>query len=106
LGPSGALLLACGPGGAGLGCVAFRDLGRGTAEIKRLYVAPAARGRALGRRLVLAALDRARAAGHARVVLDSLPALQASHGLYRSLGFADIPPYHANTTLVFMGRAL
>jgi GNAT superfamily N-acetyltransferase len=105
-GPKGALLLGRGADGAALGCIALRDLGGGTGEVKRLFVAPEARGQALGRALVGGVLARARALGYARVVLDSLPTLHASHSLYRSLGFADIAPYHGNTALVFMGRAL
>lgn len=103
--PGGGLLIAREEGTA-LGCVGFRGIAPGVAEIKRLYVLPEARGRALGRALVLAAMEAARTAGHGRVVLDSLPTLAAAHALYRALGFADIEPYHDAPGLVFMGRAL
>lgn len=104
--PRGALLLARSAAGAGLGCVALRDLGHGTAEIKRLFVAPEARGQSLGRRLAEAAVAAAREAGYRRVVLDSLPGLAAARALYRDLGFRDIAPYHDARGLVFMGRDL
>ncbi len=103
--PCGGLLIAREEGVA-LGCVGFRQIAPGVAELKRLYVVPEARGQALGRALVLAAMEAARAAGHRRVVLDSLPTLTAAHALYRALGFTDIAPYHDAPDLVFMGRAL
>src|SRR5205085_6982300 len=87
--PRGALLLA-----PGAGCVALRPLDAPTAEIKRLYVRPAARGSGLGRTLAEAAVARARELGFSRVVLDTIaermvPAVK----LYRSMGFRETPPY-------------
>ncbi|MDQ5847875.1 MAG: GNAT family N-acetyltransferase [Pseudomonadota bacterium] len=87
--PSGRLFLA----ERGAGCVALRQLGARTAEIKRLYVRPAWRGRGLGRSLAQAAVAAARETGCERVVLDSLPKMEEAIKLYRSLGFGEIPPY-------------
>jgi GNAT superfamily N-acetyltransferase len=80
------------------GCVGLREVDRGTAEMKRLYVRPAWRGRGLGRALAQAAIDAARAAGYARIVLDSLPKMREARALYRSLDFREIPPYLAQPT--------
>jgi GNAT superfamily N-acetyltransferase len=64
-----------------------------TAEIRRMYVAPAARGRGLGR-LVLAALeDEARALGYAFVRLETGSAQPEAIRLYASSGFEPIPRY-------------
>lgn len=106
--PLGAALLARGVGDAPLGCVALWPLEPGTAEIKRLFVAPAARGTGLGRALALAVLEAARAAGHRRVVLDTLPEMAAAQRLYRALGFAECPPYGraALPGTLFMARAV
>lgn len=95
--PRGDILLARDAVGAALGCVALRPTAMsGTAEIKRLYLRPAARGQALGRRLAEAILARAREAGHARVVLDTLATMHTARRLYAELGFRPVPPYYDN----------
>jgi putative acetyltransferase len=105
--PSGSLLLAM-AGDEPAGCVAMRDLGNGTSEMKRLYVAPEFRGRGLGRRLVTEILRRAEEAGYARMVLDTVPEMADAIALYRSFGFAETPPYWDSPVeqTVYMARSL
>ncbi len=63
------------------------------AEIKRMYVAPAARHRGLARQL-LAELERsAAAAGHHRVILESGSQQPEAIALYRSSGYTPIAPF-------------
>jgi putative acetyltransferase len=91
------LLLAQDEAGA-TGCVALRALDARTAEVKRLYVKSRARARGTGRALIEAAIAAAREAGYQRMVLDSLPKMHEALGLYRALGFREIPPYLAQPT--------
>jgi putative acetyltransferase len=90
--PSGCLLLAM-QGAIPAGCVAMRDLGVGTCEMKRLFVAPEFRGRGVGRTLVQEVIRRAERAGFRRMVLDTLPEMADAIVLYRSSGFVETSPY-------------
>lgn len=105
--PGGSLLLAR-DGDIPAGCVALRDLGEGTCEMKRLYVPPAYRSRGAGRLLVAAILRRAGEMGYRRMVLDTLPAMTAAIALYEDFGFSTTAPYwgHPTAHAVFMERAL
>jgi ribosomal protein S18 acetylase RimI-like enzyme len=93
--PSGDLLLAM-EGDRPAGCVAMRDLGGGTCEMKRLYVAPDYRGRGVGRLLVEALIRRAERAGYRRMVLDTLPEMAGALALYREHGFVETARYWDN----------
>jgi ribosomal protein S18 acetylase RimI-like enzyme len=91
--PCGRLLLAR-DGSLAIGVVGLKPLASGTGEIKRLYVAPEARGRGVGEILLRRALEAAWQIGYARVRLDShRPSMGPALGLYRRLGFVEIPPY-------------
>lgn len=94
--PAGALLLAR-LDGAPVGAVGLRDLGDGVCEMKRLYLAPAARGHGIGAALVERLIETARAAGYKAMRLDTIPGHHdAAIGLYRRFGFRDIAPYCHN----------
>ena len=92
--PAGRLLLARVAGEAA-GAVGLRPLEPGIAEMKRLWVEPGFGGRGIGRALAEAAIAAAREIGYQRMRLDTIPArMPAAQHLYRSLGFAPIPPYY------------
>jgi ribosomal protein S18 acetylase RimI-like enzyme len=93
--PAGGLMLGF-DGAEPVGCVAFRALEPGIAEMKRLYVRPSARGGGWGRRLAERAVSDARDAGYQRMRLDTLPAMRSAQGLYLALGFGEIAPYRRN----------
>jgi DNA-binding MarR family transcriptional regulator/GNAT superfamily N-acetyltransferase len=91
--PVGLLLLATLHGEpAGCGALKFHD--GAPAEIKRMWVDPAARGLGLGRRL-LAELE-AHAAGHGAgaVRLETNRALSEAIGLYRAAGYREVPAFN------------
>jgi putative acetyltransferase len=103
--PSGCLLLAM-EADIPAGCVALRDLGDGTCEMKRLYVAPTYRGRGVGRLLVMGVIERGELLGYRRMVLDTMPEMAGALGLYREYGFVETTPYwaHPAQRAVFMER--
>jgi ribosomal protein S18 acetylase RimI-like enzyme len=90
--PDGCFLLAD-DNGELVGCVALRKVTDQDAEMKRLYVRPAARGTGAGQVLAERVIAEARARGYRRLCLDTLPHMTAAIRLYRRLGFVDVPPY-------------
>jgi ribosomal protein S18 acetylase RimI-like enzyme len=105
--PSGELLIAVAWDGQPLGCVALRIIEpEGCCEMKRLYVAPAARGLGLGRALVDAILETAAGAGYRELRLDTLPDMLDAQALYERMGFVRIAPYYDTPIVgtVFMAR--
>lgn len=79
-----------------VGCGGLTFHGDGPAEIKRLWVASAARGLGLGRRLVTELEERARARGIRVVRLDTNRALDEAINLYRTAGYREIDSYNDN----------
>lgn len=86
--------------GAAVACGGWRahdgdepDFCDGDAELKRMYVVPAARRRGLSR-LLLADLERrAAAAGRRRLVLETGTQQPEALGLYTSAGYLEIPKF-------------
>jgi putative acetyltransferase len=105
--PLGCLLLAM-DGDITAGCVAMRDLGSGTCEMKRLYVVPAYRGRGAGRLLVEEVIRQAEWLGYHRMVLDTMPEMAGAIAIYREYGFVETAAYweHPAKRAVFMERSL
>ena len=76
------------------GCIALRKLDEQRSELKRLYVRPQFRGSRIGEALVRRVLSDAREIGYRHVLLDTLPFLRSAIGLYRRVGFYEIPCYN------------
>jgi GNAT superfamily N-acetyltransferase len=90
--PGGCFLLAV-VDGSPVGCGGFRRLGPTRAEIKRMYVDPAARGRGVGRRLLADLEARAEAVGYREVWLETGTEQPEAIALYVRSGYVPIPPY-------------
>ena len=91
--PCGTFLVALSDG-LPLGCVGLKGGGGTSAEIKRLWVSPAARGLGLARRLMAAAEDAARELGIALLRLDTNSALPEAARLYRATGWTQIARFN------------
>lgn len=78
--------------GEAIGCVALLPLADGGFEVGKMTVSEAARGTGLGRRLMDACIARARDLGAPRLYLETNSSLGPALGLYRSVGFVDLPP--------------
>lgn len=81
------------------GCVFLQWRSAAQAEVKRLYVRPAARGRGLGRRLMEELIETVRASGCRSLVLHTGSYTAAAQALYDDLGFepttsfeCEVPP--------------
>jgi GNAT superfamily N-acetyltransferase len=95
--PGGAFLLLC-EGEEPVACGGLRTLGPRLGEIKRMYVAPAARRRGHARRLLEALEEAARAAGLERLRLDTNAQQPEALLLYAATGYAEIADYNASPT--------
>src|SRR4051794_9791645 len=92
--PPAGLLLVARLHGEPVACGALKLPPGEPAEIKRLWVAPAARGLGLGRRVLSELEARARRAGAEVVHLDTNRALRAATSLYRSSGYLEVEPFN------------
>jgi GNAT superfamily N-acetyltransferase len=91
-GPFGSFVVVL-DGGCVVGTGGIRRMEPHVAELTRMFLLPSYRGRGLGRRIAEHLIRFAREAGYRSVRLATNKQLLASHALYRSLGFQDIPAY-------------
>lgn len=91
--PRGVFLLAMSDG-LPIGCVGLKGSCAPVAEIKRLWVSPAARGLQLATRLMTRAEDAARDLGIGTLRLDTNSALPEAAALYRKTGWTEIDRFN------------
>jgi GNAT superfamily N-acetyltransferase len=97
LGPRGRLLVArLGDGPVGVGTL--KPVDDTTAEIKRMYVRPAARGLRVGRAILTRLLQDARAARYTAVRLETLRFMSTAQAMYRALDFVDVARFAGSET--------
>lgn len=89
--PGGHIFMAEDADGAAIGCVGLKVMPGGGFEVIKMTVSEAARGAGLGRDLMQACIERARALGTTRLYLETNSALGPALGLYRGMGFVDLP---------------
>jgi GNAT superfamily N-acetyltransferase len=82
--------------GRAVGCGGIKRLDHASAELKRIYLAAAARGHGIGRRLLEHLEQQARAIGYERLRLDTGDRQPEALGLFRSAGYGHIPDYNGN----------
>ncbi len=94
--PEGAFVLGRTADGAVAACGAMQTLGTGVGEIKRMWVAPAARGRGVASLLLVHLEDLVVAAGHDTVRLDTNAVLTEAIRMYERAGYRAIERYNDN----------
>jgi GNAT superfamily N-acetyltransferase len=108
--PTGEVLLAHRDSDV-VGGGAYRDLGAGACEMKRLFVPERHQGHGTGRRLCEGLILAATEAGFERMLLDTGELNTEAIAMYEALGFVRCPPYHEYPEvlmahLVFMEKRL
>jgi putative acetyltransferase len=95
--------------GEPIGCGALRPLDDHTAEIKRMYVAPAGRRQGVARRILAGLEDHAARLTYRAIRLETGVRQPEAQRLYESMGFRRIPafgPYVGNLSSVCFEKAL
>ncbi len=90
---SGVTVFVARDGGAALGMAALVERGDGTAELKRMFVPPAARGRGIAGDLIASIEAHARISGIHLIQLETGPLQDAAIRLYERSGFLLIPNF-------------
>ncbi|WP_284197076.1 GNAT family N-acetyltransferase [Chitinimonas prasina] len=93
--------------GQAVGCGAFRPLGDGIAEIKRMYSRPGHQG--VGSAILAHLEERARTLGYQTLWLETRKVNERAVGFYRARGFQTIDNYGkyvGNTKAICFGKQL
>ena len=89
------VLVARDDDGTAVGCGALRALGDGVAELKRMYVVPAARGRGVSKAVLAGLEDAARERGWGTLRLETGPLQPEAIGLYEGAGYRPVEAFGA-----------
>jgi GNAT superfamily N-acetyltransferase len=86
-----------------VGVGALKPIDDTTAEIKRMFVRPAARGLGVGRAILRRLVQDASAEGYATLRLETLRFMTTARAMYRAFGFVEVGHFEgseaANTVL-------
>ena len=94
--PAGAFVVAYGGDGEPVACGGLKRLDDRAAEIKRLFVASAARGMGLGRALLQRLEGLAGERGYSIVRLDTGDRQPRALELFRTAGYREVEDYNGN----------
>jgi putative acetyltransferase len=105
--PSGCLLLVY-EQQLPIACAAYRKIGEGICELKRMYIKPSYRGKGIGQKLLDLLCTRAKLNGYASMRLDTLDSMLPAIKLYTNNGFYTIEAYYHNPNegVVYMEKSL
>jgi GNAT superfamily N-acetyltransferase len=109
--PVGRLLLAC-QDEMPVGCAGVRplpDFGDGIAELKRMYVRPAARRQGVARELLRACEEAARELGYRQLWLETGTRQAEAVALYSAAGYEPVArfgQYKNSPGAIYLGRGL
>jgi ribosomal protein S18 acetylase RimI-like enzyme len=78
------------------GSIALRRHDAHSCEMKRLYLRPEFLGQGFGKLMTQHIIADARTIGYERILLDTLPTMQAAQGIYQKLGFRETAAYVFN----------
>lgn len=91
-----------------IACAAYRKIGEGICELKRMYIQPNYRGQGIGQELVKLLCEKAKLNGYNFMRLDTLDSMIPAITLYHNNGFYDIDAYYHNPNkgVVYMEKQL
>jgi GNAT superfamily N-acetyltransferase len=102
--PGGTFLVGFDEDGTPVCCGGVKRLPDGACEIKKMFVAPAARGRGVARALLGALEDAARELGYDVARLDTGPKQPHAESLYRRTGYVEVGNFNANPVATFFAE--
>jgi GNAT superfamily N-acetyltransferase len=104
LGPPGGTFVVGFEDGEPVCCGGLKRLPDGACEIKKMFVAEAARGRGVARALLEELERRARELGYEVARLDTGPRQVRARRMYERAGYAPIENFNANPVATFFGE--
>jgi len=94
--PEGVMIIVYTDNEKAIGCFGIRAFEESICELKRMYLKKEYQGLGIGKELLAKSLELGKALGYKKMRLDTLPSMQAAIGLYKNMGFYEIPAYRFN----------
>jgi GNAT superfamily N-acetyltransferase len=104
LSPPGGAFVVGFEDGAAVCCGGIKRLPDGACEVKKMFVAVAARGRGVARALLVELERQARDRGYAVARLDTGPRQTRAQRMYERAGYAPIANFNGNPVASFFGE--